>query len=285
MHRIVYLNGQYIDENEAKISIFDRGFLFADAVYEVTAVIAGKLVDNNEHLLRLQRSCAELEITLPATFQQITTIQHELIKRNKLNEGGIYLQVSRGSDGDRDFTYPEDIHATLLLFTQTRELLNSPQAVQGIKVITTEDLRWKRRDIKTTGLLAPCMAKRAAIKNQEYDAWLVEDGYITEGSSSNAYIVTQQGRLITRPLSHDILHGITRKALLKLAAEIDIPIEERLFSVAEAYQASEAFVSSATTFVWPVISINGYPIGNGRPGPIAAKLRDIYIKQAISAAQ
>lgn len=285
MQRIVYLNGQYINENEAQISIFDRGFLFGDAVYEVTAVVAGKLIDNSAHLLRLKRSCDELEIKLPVTFEQITTIQQALIKQNKLNEGGIYLQLSRGSAVDRDFAYPKDINATLVLFTQARALLNSPQAVNGIKVITTEDLRWKRRDIKSIGLLAPCMAKQEAIKKHADDAWLVEQGYITEGSASNAYIVTQQGQLITRPLSHDILHGITRNALLKLAQQLSIPIDERFFTVVEAYRASEAFISSATTFIWPVISINDHPIGNGRPGPIAVKLRDIYIKQICRAHQ
>ena len=285
MERIVYLDGQFINESEAKVSIFDRGFLFGDAVYEVTAVLDGKLVENEGHMVRLQRSCNELQISLPVTTEEITTIQKSLIERNNLNEGGIYLQVSRGSAGDRDFGYPSGIKPTLVLFTQARSLLDTPKAVKGMKVITIEDIRWKRRDIKTVGLLAPCMAKQAAIDAKVDDAWLVEDGYITEGSSNNAYIVTQEGVLVTRPLSNDILHGITRKALLELAKKEKITIEERLFTVAEAYQASEAFVSSATTFVWPVVEIDGRIIGTGAPGQVANKLRQIYIELAKETAE
>ncbi|MEJ6120936.1 D-amino-acid transaminase [Vibrio sp. 2-Bac 85] len=285
MERIVYLDGQFINESEAKVSIFDRGFLFGDAVYEVTAVLDGKLVENEGHMLRLQRSCNELQISLPVTTEEITTIQKSLIEKNNLNEGGIYLQVSRGSAGDRDFGYPSGIKPTLVLFTQARSLLDTPKAVKGMKVITIEDIRWKRRDIKTVSLLAPCMAKQAAIDAKVDDAWLVEDGYITEGSSNNAYIVTQEGVLVTRPLSNDILHGITRKALLELAEKEKITIEERLFTVAEAYQASEAFVSSATTFVWPVVEIDGRTIGTGAPGQVANKLRQIYIELAKETAE
>ncbi|WP_372881540.1 D-amino-acid transaminase [Psychromonas sp.] len=285
MERIVYLDGEFIKETEAKVSIFDRGFLFGDAVYEVTAVINGKLVDNEGHMIRLQRSCSELQIALPATLEQITAIQKKLIEVNQLNEGGIYLQVSRGSAGDRDFGYPENVTPTLVLFTQARNLLNSPKAVKGMKVITTEDIRWKRRDIKTVGLLAPCMAKQGALDKQVDDAWLIEDGYITEGSSNNAYIVTNDGVLITRPLSNDILHGITRKALLELAEQAQIQVEERPFTAEEAYQADEAFVSSATTFVWPVVEIDGKTIGTGKPGSVATKLRDIYIELATQNAE
>ena len=285
MQRTVYLDGEYINETEAKVSIFDRGFLFGDAVYEVTAVINGKLVDNDGHMVRLQRSCNELQIALPVSTDAITAIQKELIKANNLQEGGIYLQISRGNAGDRDFGYPTDVKPTLVLFTQARALLDSPKAVKGMKVITTEDIRWKRRDIKTVGLLAPCMAKQGAIDKNVDDAWLVEDGYITEGSSNNAYIVTKDGALVTRPISNDILHGITRKALLALAEKEDIKIEERLFTAEEAYQAEEAFVSSATTFVWPVIEIDGKTIGTGKPGIVAKKLREIYIELATKNAQ
>ncbi|TEW54712.1 D-amino-acid transaminase [Psychromonas sp. RZ22] len=286
MERTVYLDGQFIKESEAKVSIFDRGFLFGDAVYEVTAVLNGLLVENEGHMLRLQRSCDELQIALPVTIEQIIAIQRELIKVNQLDEGGIYLQVSRGNAGDRDFAYPSaDVKPTLVLFTQARSLLNTPKATKGMKVITTEDIRWKRRDIKTVGLLAPCMAKQGALDKQVDDAWLIEDGYITEGSSNNAYIVTQEGVLITRALSNDILHGITRKALLELAEKENMKIEERSFTVEEAYQASEAFVSSATTFVWPVIEIDGKTIADGKPGSVATKLRNIYIELALQTAE
>lgn len=285
MERIVYLNGEYVKETDAKISIFDRGFLFADAVYEVTAVLNGKLVDNAGHLARLERSCQELELPLPVSAEQLTQIQKQLVKLNQLEEGGVYLQLSRGNAGDRDFAYPVDTKPTLVLFTQARALLDSPKAAKGMKVISLPDIRWKRRDIKTVGLLAPCMAKQAALNVGADDAWLVEEGYVTEGSSNNAYIVTNDGTLVTRPLSDAILHGITRKSLLQLAEQAGITIEERNFTIEEAYKASEAFVSSATTFVWSVVEIDGHQIGSGKPGEIAGMLRKIYIDNAISSAE
>ncbi|GGB01352.1 D-amino-acid transaminase [Agarivorans gilvus] len=284
MQRIVYINGEYVPESEAKVSIFDRGFLFSDAVYEVTAVLDGKLIDNAGHLARLERSCAELELTLPVSGDQLTEIQRELIKRNGLTEGGIYLQLSRGNAGDRDFAFPENTAPTLVLFSQARALIDCPKAAKGMKVISIPDIRWKRRDIKTVGLLAPCLAKQAALAAGASDAWLIEEGYVTEGSSNNAYIVTEQGKIITRPLSNDILHGITRASLLQLAEDAQLEVEERNFTIEEAYAAKEAFVSSATTFVWPVIEIDGQAIGEGKPGPIAQKLREIYIKVAQAAA-
>jgi len=285
MDRIVYIDGNYVNENDAKVSIFDRGFLFGDAVYEVTAVLGGKLVDNGGHLERLQRSCNELQLPLPATAEEITTIQRTLIDRNQLKEGGVYLQLSRGSSGDRDFAYPQGVKPTLVLFTQSRPLLEHPKAVSGIKVVTLPDIRWQRRDIKSVGLLAPCMAKQYALDNGADDAWWVEHGEITEGSSSNAYIVTADDTVITRPLGNDILHGITRKMLLQKAAQAGIRVEERPFSVQEAYEAREAFISSATTFVWPVVSIDTHPIGDGKPGPVATRLRQIYIDIAKSTAE
>ncbi|WP_432460638.1 D-amino-acid transaminase [Agarivorans sp. QJM3NY_25] len=284
MQRIVYVNGEYVPELEAKVSVFDRGFLFSDAVYEVTAVLDGKLIDNAGHLARLERSCAELELTLPVSGEQLTEIQRELIKQNGLTEGGIYLQLSRGNAGDRDFAFPADTAPTLVLFTQSRPLIDCPKAAKGMKVISIPDIRWKRRDIKTVGLLAPCLAKQAALAAGASDAWLIEDGYVTEGSSNNAYIVTEQGKIITRPLSNDILHGITRASLLQLAEDAQLEVEERNFTIEEAYAAKEAFVSSATTFVWPVIEIDGKAIGDGKPGPIAQKLREIYIKVTQAAA-
>ncbi|WP_427976886.1 D-amino-acid transaminase [Agarivorans sp.] len=284
MQRIVYVNGNYLPESEATVSVFDRGFLFSDAVYEVTAVLDGKLIDNAGHLARLERSCAELELTLPVSGEQLTEIQRELIKQNGLSEGGIYLQLSRGNAGDRDFAFPANTTPTLVLFTQSRSLIDCPKAAKGMKVISIPDIRWKRRDIKTVGLLAPCLAKQAALAAGASDAWLIEDGYVTEGSSNNAYIVTEQGKIITRPLSNDILHGITRASLLQLAEDAQLEVEERNFTIEEAYAAQEAFVSSATTFVWPVIEIDGKPIGDGKPGPIAQKLRKIYIEVAQAAA-
>ncbi|WP_319534455.1 D-amino-acid transaminase [uncultured Vibrio sp.] len=278
MERIVYLNGKFLAESEAKVSVFDRGFLFADAVYEVTAVLDGKLIDHEGHLARLERSAKELGIKMPVTGEQLMDIQRQLIEKNGLVEGGIYLQLTRGNEGDRDFSYSDKIEPTLVLFTQSRNLIDSPKAQTGIKVISFDDIRWRRRDIKTTSLLPACLAKQVAHDAGAEDVWLIEDGHVTEGGSSNAYIVTQDNVLVTRPLSNDILHGITRASLMTLAKELNLTIEERFFTIEEAYQAKEAFISSATTFVWPVVAIDDKPIGSGKPGEIALRLRDIYIK-------
>ncbi|AEX24881.1 D-amino-acid transaminase [Vibrio sp. EJY3] len=278
MERIVYLNGKFLAESEAKVSVFDRGFLFADAVYEVTAVLDGKLIDHEGHLARLERSAKELGIKMPVTGEQLMDIQRQLIEKNSLVEGGIYLQLTRGNEGDRDFSYSDKIEPTLVLFTQSRNLIDSPKAQTGIKVISFNDIRWRRRDIKTTSLLPACLAKQIAHEAGAEDVWLIENGYVTEGGSSNAYIVTQDDVLVTRPLSNDILHGITRASLMTLAKELNLTIEERFFTIEEAYQAKEAFISSATTFVWPVVAIDDKPIGTGKPGEIALRLRDIYIK-------
>jgi len=280
MSRIVYVNGEYLPEDQARISVFDRGFLFADGVYEVTSVLQGRLVDNAGHLARLHRSLSELEMDAPASDAEIQTIQNTLIKRNGVQQGLVYLQVTRGA-ADRDFAYPEGVKPSLVMFTQAKNLLQSPQAERGISVITTRDIRWKRRDIKTVGLLAPSMAKMIAKRAGADDAWLVEDGKVTEGSSNNAYIVTRDGTLVTRQLGNEILAGITRKAVLALARTSDLKIEERAFTVQEALDAAEAFITSATTFVMPVVNIDGQPVGDGRPGPVTRRLRELYISTAL----
>ncbi|WP_375748334.1 D-amino-acid transaminase [Vibrio sp. HN007] len=282
MERIVYVNGEFLPESKATISIFDRGFLFADAIYEVTAVVDGKLLDNEGHIARLERSCKELDLINPFTPESLTELQIELAKRNNLVEGGIYLQLTRGNAGDRDFAYPEDTPPTVVMFTQSRAVVDTPKAIEGIKVISMPDIRWHRRDIKTTQLLSACMGKQAALNAGASDVWLIENGFVTEGGSNNAYIVTKEGKIVTRPLSNDILHGITRASLLKVAAETGIEIEERLFTIEEAYGAEEAFISSASTFVWPVVQIDDQTIGAGEPGPVAKKLREIYLEIAKS---
>ncbi|MCB1755454.1 MAG: D-amino-acid transaminase [Gammaproteobacteria bacterium] len=281
MNRTVYVNGEFLPESDAKISIFDRGFIFSDGVYEVSSVLGGKLIENAGHLARLRRSLNELDMPSPASDEEIEAIQNKLIELNAIDQGLVYLQVTRGA-ADREFTWSDDMKPSLVMFTQAKELINSPTAEKGISVITTPDIRWQRRDIKTIGLLAPCMAKMLAKSAGADDAWQVdEDGFITEGSSNNAYIVDADGVIVTRQLSQKILHGITRKAILKLAEESTIRVEERPFSVDEALNASEAFISSASTFVWPVISIDGQAIGTGQPGPVARRLREIYIKTAL----
>lgn len=282
MSRIVYVNGDYLPEEEAKISVFDRGFLMADGVYEVTSVLDGKLVDFDGHMARLERSMTELELKAPCDLVEMLAIHRELVKRNNLDEGLVYLQVTRGA-ADRDFTFP-DVPPTLVLFTQAKPgLANNPAAQKGLKIISIPDIRWGRRDIKTVQLLYPSMGKMMAKKAGADDAWLVEDGVVTEGSSNNAYIV--KGRtIITRHLGNEILSGITRAAVLRFAAEAQYEIEERPFTIEEAQAADEAFVTSATTFVMPVVSIDGVVLGDGTPGPVARQLREVYIDESRKAA-
>ncbi len=278
MQRIVYVDGQYVEEQDAKVSVFDRGFLFADAVYEVTAVINGKLAEYDGHITRLQRSCRELALQLPVSIDELKKIHLALIDKNQLHEGAIYLQLSRGNAGDRDFHFPgAEVKSTLVLFTQARSVIDNPKAETGLHVVTCPDIRWHRRDIKTVSLLAACLAKEVAHSKGADDAFLVENGFITEGSSCNCYIVLADNTVVTRQLSNDILHGITRQSLLELAAKDNIALEERPFTPEEAYHASEIFLSSATTFVLPVVSLDGKTIGTGKPGPIAKRLREIYI--------
>lgn len=278
MSRIVYVNGEYLPEEEARISVFDRGFLFADGVYEVTSVIDGKLVDNEAHLARLDRSLDELNMDFDVSGEEITTIQKELMKRNSLREGTIYLQVSRGV-AERDFAFPDKPSPSLVMFTQAKNLVDSPAAQRGMSVILVDDIRWKRRDIKTVQLLAASMAKQAATEAGADDAWMVEDGLVTEGTSNNAWIV-KGGKLITRQLSNEILHGITRRAVMKLAEEDALEIEERPFTAEEAMKADEAFITSASTFVMPVVKIDGSMIGNGNPGSLTLRLRELYVDMA-----
>ncbi|MCB2116026.1 MAG: D-amino-acid transaminase [Rhodobacteraceae bacterium] len=281
MSRTVYLNGEYLPEDEAKVSVFDRGFVMADAVYEVTSVLGGKILEFEGHMARLARSMAELEMVCDLTRDDWLAIHREMVARNDLDEGLIYLQVTRGNAGDRDFHYPpEGTPPTIVLFTQAKPgLADDPKAKKGIKVISIPDLRWSRRDIKTVQLLYPSMAKMAAEKAGKDDAWFVEDGFVTEGSSNNVYIV-KDGRIITRQLSTDILHGITRASLLKYAESAQMVIEERPFTIAEAQAADEAFYTSASAFVMPVVEVDGAAIGTGKVGPVATRLREIYLDES-----
>ena len=286
MSRIVYVNGDYLPEGEATVSIFDRGFLMADGVYEVTTVIDGKLIDFDGHFTRLERSLNELDIVNPMDRDAWLEVHRQLVAQNAVEQGMIYLQVTRGAPGDRDFIFPdpETTTPTVVLFTQSNPaLVDSPKARKGIKVVTIDDIRWGRRDIKTVQLLYPSMGKMMAIKQGADDAWMVQDGDVTEGTSNNAYII-KNGRIITRALSNDILHGITRAAVLRFAQEAQMPVEERSFTVEEAKSADEAFVTSASTFVMPVVAIDGATLGEGKPGPLALRLREIYIEESRKAA-
>ncbi|WP_062232786.1 D-amino-acid transaminase [Aureimonas sp. N4] len=283
MTRTVYLNGEWLPETKAKVSVFDRGFLFADAIYEVTAVIGGKLIDYAGHGARLRRSLGELAIPCPLSQEALLAVHREIVRRNALDEGLIYLQVSRGV-ADRDFAFPKGAEPTLVLFTQAKPVLDNPRTKTGLSIATVPDWRWERRDIKTVQLLYPSMAKMEAMRRGADDAWLVEDGFVTEGSAATAHIVTKNGVLVTRPLSNAILHGITRASILDLARAEGIAVDERPFTVAEAKEAAEAFITSATNFAMPVVSIDEALIGSGRPGPIAARLRDLYIADRLATA-
>jgi D-alanine transaminase len=286
MTRTVYVNGQYLPETEATVSIFDRGFLMADAVYEVTSVLGGKLIDFPGHVARLDRSLRELDIRKPAVFDDLLEIDRELVRRNDITEGLVYLQVTRGSNGDRDFVFPDPgtTEPTVVLFTQSKPgLADNPAAKRGIRVIGIADIRWGRRDIKTVQLLYPSMGKMMALRAGADDAWMIEDGRVTEGTSNNAYIV-KGGRIITRQLSSDILHGITRAAVLRMAQEAQMQVEERAFTIEEAQAADEAFVTSASAFVLPVVEIDGVALGAGTPGPVATRLREIYLEESLRTA-
>ncbi len=285
MSRIVYVNGEYTPEAEAKVSVFDRGFLMADGVYEVTSVLGGKLIDFGGHCLRLARSLAELEMVNPHSQDEWLGIHRELVAVNGIVDGMVYLQVTRGNPGDRDFAYPgPEVSPTVVLFTQSKPgLADNPAAKVGWRVISIPDLRWDRRDIKTVQLLYPSMGKMAAKKAGVDDSWFVQDRMVTEGTSNNAYIV-KGNKIITRPLSEDILHGITRVALLRLAVEAQMEVEERAFSIAEAQGADEAFVTSASAFVMPVVEIDGKAVGTGKPGNVVARLREIYLDEMRKAA-
>ncbi len=284
--RTVYVNGEYLPENEAKVSIFDRGFLMADGVYEVTSVLDGKLIDFAGHAKRLERSLNELDMPHPAVLPDLLEVHRELVRLNAIEEGMIYLQITRGAPDDRDFVFPdpETTMPTVVLFTQNKPgLANSPAAKKGIKVISIEDQRWARRDIKTVQLLFPSMGKMMAKAAGVDDAWMVEDGAVTEGTSNNAYIV-KGNTIITRHLGNEILHGITRAAVLRFAKEAQMKVEERSFTIAEAQVADEAFITSASTFVMPVVEIDGQAIGAGKPGSVAARLREIYLEESRKAA-
>ncbi len=284
MSRIVFVNGAFVPFEQASIPIMDRGFLFADGIYEVSAVLNSRLVDNDAHLARLERSLAEIRIPNPYTREEWTRLEEELVRRNGLVEGVVYMEVTRGA-AERDFAFPKDATPTVVMFTQAKVISRAPAAETGVAVISVPDLRWKRRDIKSVALLAQVLAKQAAAEAGVAEAWMVEDGHVTEGSSSTAFIITRDGRIVTRPLSNAILPGITRRAVMRLAAENGLVVEERLFTLDEAYGAAEAFYTSASAFVMPVVEIDGRAVGAGKPGPLTRRLRELYLAMAGATAE
>jgi D-alanine transaminase len=278
LDQIAYVNGSFVPMADAKVSILDRGFLFADGIYEVAAVLDGRLIDNASHLARLQRSVGEIALALPETLERIEEIQKELIARNHLVNGMVYLEVTRGADSGRDFAFPRNpVKPTLVMFTSVKDIVNAPSARSGIAVITVPDIRWERRDIKSVALLAQVLAKQAAAEAGAGEAWMIEDGKVTEGGSSSAFILTHDDVLVTRHNSSAILPGCTRKAVVALAEERQLRVEQRPFTVEEALAAKEAFTTSATLFVQAVVSIDGKNVGDGKPGPMTNRLREIYV--------
>jgi D-alanine transaminase len=274
--RIVYVNGRFLPIEEASIPVMDRGFLFGDGIYEVTAVLDGKFIDNTPHLERLDRSLSAIGIRNPMTIAEWTAVQRELATRNRLREGLIYIEVTRGVY-EREFTCPPDIAPTVVMFTQAKSVRTNANLEKGAAVITVPDLRWARRDIKSTALLAQVLAKQAAKAAGVAEAWMVEDGVVTEGASSTAFIVTHSGEIVTRPLSQAVLPGITRQTVMRLAEKHGLKLTERLFTVQEALQAREAFLTSASTIALPIVKIDDKPVGDGMPGPIAKDLRNLYL--------
>ncbi len=277
MQSVVFLNGKFLPEDEATVSIYDRGFLLADGVYEVVPVIRGQLIDIAPFWERFERSMAALELPWPLEPEACLDVLHQLVERNGLNEGGIYLQVTRGT-APRVFEFPKNLEPTCLAFSFPKNILDSSHAREGVRVVTVPDIRWQRRDIKSIALLGQSIAKEQAVRQGAYEGWMVEQGYVTEGTASSAYIV-RDGVLITRPLSTSILPGIRRRRILEIAAQRHIPIETRPFTPDEAYAADEAFLSSATTLIYPVIQIDGHTIGDGRPGTITQQLRRWYLEE------
>ena len=258
MSRIVYINGAYVPEQDAKVSIFDRGFLFGDGVYEVIPVLNSRLVETAHAIARLDRSLGEIDMAWPCSKEEYVPILEELRARNNIVEGYVYMQVTRG-------------------FASSKPLIDNPKALTGVAVVSVPDLRWKRRDIKSINLLAQCLAKQEAVSRGAFEGWMHEDGVVTEGASSSAYIV-KDNKIITRGLSNAILPAIRRKVIIALAAEHNIALEERPFLLSEVMEADEAFLSSATTIVMPVVSIDGQAVADGKPGRVTTLMRSLYVE-------
>ena len=281
--RQVYINGEFKKEDEAKVSIFDRGLLFSDSVYEVTSVINSKLIDFKHHVERLDRSMNELKFKTLIDHDEILAFHRKLIDLNNLKEGMIYTQVTRGVV-DRSFNMPKQaIKPTVLAFTQEKKILESDSAKNGIKVMTLEDMRWKRNDIKTTQLLYASMAKSEATAKGFDDAWMLRQGYVTEGSSNNVWIIRSKN-IMTRQSDNLILSGITRAVVLECAKKLDYEVITKNFTKVDAESADEAFMTSATGLITPVVKINSSQIGDGKPGNFTKSLRAEYIKRALEIA-
>jgi D-alanine transaminase len=280
--RLAYVNGRYTPLADAQVHVEDRGFQFADGVYEYWAVLGGRLADADGHLDRLERSLSELRIRQPMSRAALVRVLHETIRRNRFTDGSIYLQVTRGA-ARRDHPFPSpSVKPSVIAIARPADYAAiETRAAQGVAVLTQPDIRWGRCDIKTVGLLPNTLAKQAAREAGAFEAWLVDDaGYVTEGSSTNAWIIDQEGRLRTRDTGANILRGITRHTLMALARELQIQVVEAPFTVADAKAAREAFFTAASAFITPVTAIDGQPVGDGQPGPISMRLRTLYFERA-----
>lgn len=287
MSKTVYVNGEFVAAEDARISVFDRGFLFGDGVYEVIPVVLSRLVDKQHAMQRLDRSLGAIGMTWPCSREELITVLERLLNLDNVMEGSVYLQVTRGA-ADRDFAFPksangERVKESLVAWASPRKIIDNPLAETGVAVVSIPDMRWKRRDIKSVSMLAQCLAKQAAVEQGAYEGWMIEDDHVTEGVSSSAFIVKDR-TLITRALSNSILPGIRRKVIVQMAHDRGIALEERTFTLAEAFAADEAFMSSATTLVLPIVSIDGRKIGSGKPGPVAQQLRAMYVQMLLDEA-
>lgn len=280
MSRVAYVNGRYLPHREAVVSIEDRGYQFADGCYEVVAIKTGHFVDEALHLARLQRSLDALDIVAPMSDAALRAVMREVARRNGVENGFVYLQITRGT-APRDFAFPENARPSLVMTARRRILLDPKLLEGGIKVITIPDIRWARPDIKSIALLPNVLGKEQAKRAGAYEAWQIDrDGNVTEGTSSNAWIVTAAGEIVTHPADQRILNGVTRQGLLDLMAAAGFHVIERPFTVAEAKAAREALLSSSTSFVLPVVRVDETPIGDGKPGPVAKQLAQLYADYA-----
>ena len=280
MARIAYVNGRYLPHRAAAVHIEDRGYQFADGVYEVVPVQRGRLIDEEMHLERLTFSLRELEIAPPMDLRALKAVLREVLRRNGVERGILYLQVTRGV-APRNHPFPAGARPSLVITAKRLKPVPAKYLEDGVGVITIPDLRWKRCDIKTISLLPNVLGKQRAVEEGAYEAWQIDpDGHVTEGTSTNAWIVTKDRRIIPRPLSHEILPGVTRRALLERLRAADLTLEERSFTLDEARAAAEAFLTSSSVFLLPITRIDGTAVGDGKPGPIAKRLRDLYVEHA-----
>ncbi len=277
MSRIAYVNGRYMRHDLANVHVEDRGYQFSDGVYEVAAVFGGRVIDEEPHLDRLERSLRELRMDLPIPRNALKLVTREVLRRNRVKDGMVYLQVTRGAAA-RDHPFPEDAEGAVVLTARSVQWPETAEADRGAEVVSIPDGRWGRCDVKSVSLLPNVLAKQEAREQGAYEAWFIDpQGRVTEGSSTNAWIVDDAGRVVTRDLESNILGGITRRTVLRLAREAGIEVDERPFTLAEAQAAPEAFLTSTTSFVRAIVRIDGQPVGTGEPGPVTLRLRDLYL--------